>query len=115
MEVVDTHPFLDNTFAIRWSQHTPELIAPAIESALAGAQSAIDVIAQRDLAELTYDNTFLALERASEELNFAWGKVTHLQSVDDSPALRDAHNALLPAVSLFFARIPLNPQLWARL
>ena len=110
-----TQPFLDSTFAVRWSQHTPEQIAPAIESALSGAQAAIDAIAQRDLAALTYANTFLALEQATEELNYAWGKVTHLQSVDDSPALRDAHNALLPAVSAFSARIALNPALWLRL
>jgi oligopeptidase A len=112
---VANQPFLDPTFAVRWTQHTPEQIAPAIEAALSGAQSAIDSIAQRDLAALTYANTFLALEQATEELNYAWGKVTHLQSVDDSPALRDAHNALLPAVSAFFARIALNPALWLRL
>ena len=110
-----TQPFLDSTFEVRWSQHTPEQIAPAIEAALTGAQAAIDAIAQRDLAELTYANTFLALERTTEELNYAWGKVTHLQSVADSPALRDAHNALLPAVSAFSARIALNPELWLRL
>ena len=110
-----TNPFLDTAFEVRWSQHTPELIAPAIEAAIARAQASIDAIATRDLATLTYDNTFLALERATEELNYAWGKVTHLQSVADSPSLRDAHNALLPAVSAFFARIPLNPELWARL
>jgi len=112
---VATNPFLDTAFEVRWSQHTPELIAPAIEAAIARAQASIDAIATRDLATLTYDNTFLALERATEELNYAWGKVTHLQSVADSPSLRDAHNALLPAVSAFFARIPLNPELWARL
>jgi oligopeptidase A len=112
---VANQPFLDPTFAVRWTQHTPEQIGPAIEAALSGAQSAIDSIAQRDLAALTYANTFLALEQATEELNYAWGKVTHLQSVDDSPALRDAHNALLPAVSAFSARIALNPALWLRL
>lgn len=110
-----TNPFLDPDFEIRWSLHTPEQIAPAIEAALTRAQSAVDAIASLDLATFTYDNTFLALERATEELNYAWGKVTHLQSVADSPALRDAHNALLPAVSAFFARIPLNAALWSRL
>ncbi|HEX3730188.1 MAG TPA: M3 family metallopeptidase, partial [Opitutaceae bacterium] len=60
-------------------------------------------------------NTFLALESATEELNVAWGRVTHLQSVADSPALRAAHNAMLPKVSAFYARIPLNPALWERL
>lgn len=112
---MSTNPFLDSAFEIRWSLHTPGLIAPAIESALSRAQEAVDAVANQEVASLTYANTFLALERATEELNYAWGKVTHLQSVADSPALRDAHNALLPAVSAFFARIPLNPALWSRL
>lgn len=112
---MSAQPFTDTTFEVRWSQHTPELIAPAIEGALSRAQAAIDAIAALPDETATYDNTFLALERATEELNYAWGKVTHLQSVADSPALRDAHNALLPTVSAFFARIPLNPALWARL
>jgi oligopeptidase A len=108
-------PFLDPAFEIRWSQLRPELIAPAITEVLARAQAAVDAIALRDLQTLTYANTFLALEHATEELGQAWSKVTHLQSVSDSPALRSAHNDLLPAVSSFYARIPLNEALWLRL
>ena len=109
------NPFLDPAFHIRWSALTPSLVAPAIDAALGRAQAAVDLIAQRDLAALTYENTFLALEHATEELSVAWGKVTHLQSVADSPALREAHNAMLPRVSAFFASIPLNAALWERL
>jgi oligopeptidase A len=109
------NPFLKTDFEIRWSQLTPEHIAPAIKQALSDAQSAVDAIATRALTDVTFDNTFLALERATEALNQAWGKVTHLQSVADSPALREAHNAMLPDVSTFFARIPLNAALWERL
>ena len=109
------NPFLDSAFHIRWSALTPELVGPAIETALAHAQAAIDEIAARDETALSFENTFLALEHATEELTAAWGKVTHLQSVADSPALRDAHNAMLPRVSAFFASIPLNAALWRRL
>ena len=109
------NPFLDPSFEIRWSQLKPELIVPAIDEALAGAQAAIDAVATQDLAAVSYENTFLALERATEQLNLAWGKVTHLQSVADSPTLREAHNALLPKVSAFYSAIPLNGGLWTRL
>jgi len=109
------NPFLDSSFLINWSAHTPDLIAPAIEAALTEAQSAIDAIAATEPAAATFENTFLALEHAGERLNFAWGKVTHLQAVNDSPALREAHNAMLPKVSAFSAAIPLNQQLWAAL
>jgi oligopeptidase A len=112
---MSAHPFLDSDFLIRWSELTPERVGPDIEVALRHAQSAIDAIAARDERALTFENTFLALEKATEELNVAWGKVTHLQSVADSPALREAHNAMLPKVSAFFASIPLHPELWRRL
>jgi oligopeptidase A len=112
---MSAHPFLETAFHIRWSALTPEHVRPDLEAALARAKQAVDAIAARPLNALTYDNTFLALERATEELNVAWGKVTHLQSVADSPALREAHNAMLPAVSAFYASIPLNAELWLRL
>lgn len=107
--------FLETDFLIRWSQLMPDLIGPAIELALKRAKAAIDAIATRDVGTLTYENTFLALEQATEELNVAWGKVTHLQSVADSPALREAHNAALPKVSAFYASIPLHAHVWHRL
>lgn len=110
-----TNPFLDSAFHIHWSQLAPEHIAPAIESALACAQSSIDAIATRELAALNFANTFLALENATEELAVTWAKVTHLQSVADSPALREAHNVMLPKVTAFYAAIPLNAALWLRL
>ena len=112
---MSSNPFLDPAFEIRWSQLTPELIVPAIDAALVDAQNAIDAVASQALAAVNFDNTFRALEHATEPLGIAWSKVTHLQSVADSPALREAHNALLPKVTAFYAAIPLNAALWARL
>ena len=109
------NPYLDPSLEIRWSQLTPGRAGPAISGAIARAQAAIDVIASRDLESADYANTFLALEDSVDELNGAWAKVTNLLSVADSPELRAAHNALLPGVSAFFARIRLNGELWRRL
>src|SRR5450759_5043635 len=109
------NPFLDPSFQISWCELRAADIGPAITTALARAQATIDAIAARDLTTLTYENTFLALENATDELNQAWGKVTHLQSVADAPELRSAHNAVLPHVSAFYARIPLSAELWRRL
>src|SRR5471032_2320486 len=61
------HPFLNPAFAIRWSTLTAEHIGPDIERALVGAQAAIDATAGRDLGALTYEDTFLVLEGATEE------------------------------------------------
>jgi oligopeptidase A len=112
---MDGNPFLDSSFEIHWSQLRPEFIVPAIEEALSEAQKRIDAIASQDFDKLSYENTFLALDQSTESLALAWAKVSHLQSVADSPDIREAHNKLLPKVSSFYARIPLNAGLWRRL
>ncbi|MBE2216537.1 MAG: M3 family metallopeptidase [Opitutaceae bacterium] len=105
-------PYLDDAFLIPWSRLKPDTIIPSIEEALRRAQARIDQVAAAEPSTATYESAFLGLEHATEELNRAWGVVSHLSSVEDSPALREAHNAMLPKVSEFFARIPLNAALW---
>ena len=109
------NPFLDRSFLIRWSQLTADRVAPAVEHALAAAGEALAAITRLDPGDADFPNTFLALEDASDLLNETWAKVTHLTTVSDAPALREAHNAMLPKVSAFFARIPLNAALWLHL
>ncbi len=109
------NPFLDRSFHIRWSQLTADRVELAIDAALATADAALAAITRVDPAQADYSSTFLALESATELLNEAWAKITHLTSVADAPALRAAHNAALPKVSAFQAKIPLNTELWLRL
>ncbi len=109
------HPFLQNDFHIRWSTLTPDHIEADISKAINEAQAAVDDVAARsnDAPEtLTYANTLAALDEGLDTLNRAWGLVGHLDSVSNSPELRDAHNAMLPKVTEFFAGIPLNQALW---
>ena len=61
---------------------------------------------------MTFKNTIKALEQATTDLTYAWGLVNHLDAVCNSPELRDAHNEMLPTVSAFGAKIPLDPKLW---
>ncbi len=107
------HPFLDSQFHVRWSTLTPDRIEADITKALADAQSRIDAVAAQDPAKATFESALLGLERATEDLGKAWGKVGHLDSVCNNPALRAAHNAMIPKVSDFYTRISLNEKLWA--
>lgn len=109
------NPFLERAFQIRWSRLTADQVEPAVDAALAQAGAAIEAIASRPAAEADYAGTFLALEHATDLLNETWAKVSHLTSVADSPELRHAHNAALPKVSAFQAKIPLNQALWVAL
>jgi oligopeptidase A len=107
-------PFLDSSFHIRWTALKPELVEPAIHAALERAEAALRRIEGAE-GRPTFEGTFLALDEATDALNRAWARVAHLQAVADSPALREAHNSVLPKVSVFLAGIPLRPALWARL
>jgi oligopeptidase A len=109
------NPFLDRTFHIRWSRLSPDQVEPAIDAAIAAAEAALAAITRVEPAAADYAGTFLALESATELLNETWAKVSHLTSVEDTPALRAAYNAALPKVSAFQAKIPLNAELWTRL
>jgi len=108
-------PFLDTAFEIRWSILTASSVEASINQALLDAEKAITQIASQSPEFVTYKTTLLALEEALEPLGLAWGKVSHLQSVSDSPELRKAYNAVLPQVSAFYAKIRLNPALWSRI
>lgn len=105
------HPFLNTDFHIHWSQLTPEQVEGDISLALERAEKRVDDLAS--LAETgTFQTVILGLEETTEELAFAWGKVSHLTSVCDSKELREVHNLLLPRITEFFAKIPLNDRLW---
>lgn len=110
-----SNPFLDRKFEIEWSALKPGRVEADILLTLERAREAIDALAAEPEGTLTYENTLLALEEATEELSEAWDKVSHLTSVCDSKPLREAHNRMLPKVSGFFAGIPLNDGLWRRL
>ncbi len=107
------HSFLDPAFHIPWSELGPASVEPSIDQAIEEASSAIDRITGQDPGALTFENTFLALEAAAEPLSLAWNKVQHLDSVCNSPALREAMNRVLPRVTAFQTQIPLNDELWS--
>ena len=108
------NPVLDPSFHVRWSALRADLVGPGMDAALERAEGALRAI-EEGSGPPTFEGTFLALDAALDALGQAWGRVTHLQSVCDSPELRSAHNSVLPRVSAFLARVPLRPALWARL
>jgi len=108
------HPFLTEDFYIRWSTLTPDHIEADISKALEGAEAAVDAVANQT-EHVSYESTIVALDDGLEALNRAWGLVNHLDSVCNSPELRQAHNAMLPKVTEFFSGIPLNDKLWSKI
>lgn len=109
------HPFIDNTLTPKWSLMTPAQVKTDIEYALAQAEEKLQLIRDQLPLSLNYQNTLLALEAASENLENAWGKVGHLDAVANSPELRKVYNEMLPKVSEYFTKIPLDAKLWEKI
>ncbi len=109
-------PFLTEDFAIRWSTLSADHVVSDIRAALESAKTAIENLATHEVeGGVTYENTIEALDAATEPLGNAWGLVSHLNSVRDSEALREAYKEVLPEVTQFFTSIVLNEGLWSRL
>ena len=106
------HPFLAQDFHIRWSTLTPDAVEADISQALEQAEAALDAYVTQDRGRLNFATVILALDEATRPLTGAWSLVNHLDSLCNSPALREAQNKMLPVVTAFFAKIPLNPHIW---
>lgn len=107
-----SHPFLSADFHLRWSTLTAEAVRSDIQAALDDAAAKIDAYTGQDRGRMTFESVVLGLDETTRQLNEAWGLVQHLDALCNSPELREAHNAMLPAVSAFFAKIPLNQAIW---
>lgn len=83
-----------------FSQIKPEQVQPAVIQAIADSKQKIsDVLAQRD--PHTWDSLIAPLEEVNDRLSRIWSPVSHLNSVLNSEALREAHDACLPLLSEF--------------
>jgi oligopeptidase A len=105
--------FLSPAFLPDWALLTPEQVEPDIRRAIDTARARIAAFRLLAGPDLTYGQVLLGLEDATRGLDHAWGLVTHLDSVLNSPALRKAYNALLPDITAFYTSITLDAEVWS--
>ena len=96
-----------------FDQITPSHIAPAIDQLLQDAESAMQTVTAADFLA-RWSDIAAVLDVSTERLSRAWGAVSHLNSVADTPELRSAFNEALPKVTEFFTRLGANELLYAK-
>ncbi|ASX10028.1 oligopeptidase A [Aeromonas dhakensis] len=95
-----TNPLLTMDSLPPFSQIQPDQVQPAVTQAIADCKQKIsDVLAQRE--PHTWDSLIAPLEEVNDRLSRIWSPVSHLNSVLNSEALREAHDACLPLLSEF--------------
>ena len=107
------NPLLDFSGLPRFSDFDPAQVAPAIDELLDRNRRRIASLAD-DAAEPTWENFAGPLEDANEQLHRAWGQVSHLNAVMNSPALRDAYNSVLPRITQYHTELGQHEGLYRR-
>ena len=107
------NPLLDFTGLPLFDRIRPEHVEPAIKELLAQADAALETVTQPSFAA-DWLGISKVLDTATEKLGRAWGAVSHLQAVADTPELRAAYNAQLPLVTEFWTRLGANEALYAK-
>ncbi len=107
------NPLLDFSGLPRFAEFKPEFVTPAIDQLLADARAAV-ARAEAPGTPADWDAFVAPLDDANEKLGRAWGMVSHLHSVMDSPELREVYNANLPKITVYYAELGQNEALFAR-
>ena len=79
----------------------PEHVVDGMKALIADAESTLKTVTAQE-TPATWDDVITPLENKTLALSRAWGAVSHLMSVCDSPALREAYNQALPLVTQFW-------------
>ena len=128
-----TNPLLDmleNPQLPPFAQIAPEHVEPAIdqilesnrkqlamllemgEPALANANSGISARTEKRALIFSWDNFVQPIEEMSDRLHRAWSPVSHMNSVVNSDALREAYNKCLPKLSDYSTELGQNEKLF---
>jgi len=108
------NPLLDTAGLPRFSEIRPEHVAPAIDELLAQARAALERAVGPEVPP-DYDALSAVLDVATERLGRAWGAVSHLEHVADTPELRAAYTAKLPQVTEFHTALGADERLYAKI
>ena len=113
MSGMQTNPLLEFNDLPRFDQVQPEHVAPALEQLLAAADQALEAVTRPDFPS-RWNEIAKVLDTTTEELGRAWGVVSHLNGVADTPELRAAYNEALPKVTDFWTRLGSDERLFAK-
>ena len=91
----------------------PDHVNQAIDELLKSASNALERVTKSDFPS-TWHDIAKVLDVCTEQLSRAWGAVSHLNSVADTPELRAAYNEALPKVTEFWTKLGSDEKLYAK-
>ncbi len=95
------NPLLNFSGFPSFSLVRPEHIKPAVEKCIAECKETVIKVTQKYGDNPTWDNLMAPIEEADDHLSRAWSVSSHLNSVVNTPELRQAHDECLPMIAEF--------------
>ncbi len=93
-----SNPLLTFTDLPPFSQIKPEHIQPAVEQAIADCRAKVEDVLASDVTP-SWESIIVPLAETDDRLSRIWSPVSHLNSVKNSEAWREAYEACLPELS----------------
>jgi len=111
MSNTSENPLLQLKTLVPFDRIRGEHVEPAVHVLIAEARERLSAL-ETSTGPRTFANTMMALERVTEDVEYALGVISHLESVATTPELRDAYAAVQSPVSEFFTSITLSDGVW---
>ena len=107
------NPLLDFSDLPLFDRIQPDHVSAAVDVLLSQAEEALERVTAPEFPA-RWTEIAGVLDTATEKMSRAWGAVSHLNSVVDTPELRAAYNAALPRVTEFWTRLGADERLYAK-
>jgi oligopeptidase A len=105
------NPLLAMTGLPPFQHIKPEHVEPALETVIAANRELLQKLLKEN-EHYTWDNLIEPLENADDRLSRVWSPASHMNSVVNSDALRDAYNNCLPLLSEYSTEMGQNVELY---
>ena len=92
-----TNPLLTSTILPAFSKIEPQYIESAIKQLIQENRETVERVVNQP--HFTWENFILPLTEAGDRLSKVWSPISHLNSVKNSPELREAYQACLPLLA----------------
>lgn len=99
--LTSSNPLINYSGMPEFSAVKPEHVKEALTKVIEKCKSVMIDVSEKSKDEPTWDNVIAPVEEADDDLSKVWSVVSHLNSVNNTPELRTAHDECLPLLAEF--------------
>ena len=107
------NPLLDFSGLPRFAEFKPEFVTPALDQLLTDNRALVESLRNQNMPP-DWRSFIAPLDDGNERLRRAWGQVSHMNAVMNSPQLRDVYNANLPRITQYFTELAQDEVLYRK-